>query len=670
MLSFCAARYRVANLPLLTSLLLAGSLSPASAAELLNPVVVTGTLTEKTVNDSPVRTEVVSRQEIERTHAQTLKDALENIPGLQLSQIHGKAGYQVSLQGLSSDQVLVLIDGLPITDSTGSTTDVSQYALATVDHIEVVKGAASAQYGSSAMGGVINVITRPIEPGAALTLESQAGSYGNQNTAQTAWASGLRHHRASLSGGSQTLRARLSAERLDDQGFSTQPDEWAQQGGASQRKQYALRLDWLPTTQGHIWLEGNRYQENDDNRYDLTLPPQQVVPQQHLEAIKRNRVTGGGSWRWNNGVRASLKGVNETYRGNGTEFSNFTVTDARHAWQRMEHVSGQLDLPWWNNQVWSLGADVHRDTLRQDMGGTNELSVDQAQRDSRELYLQNDIFLGDNLELLIGGRWQRDSDFGDHAAPKASLRYSLPSARTSQTHLRLSYGEGYRVPNLKERHFLFDHSALGYKVIGNPDLLPEQSQSWQLGVSHQWQTRLSIDTNVFYNAIRDLIQTDQANAQVINGISHYSYRNVGRATTRGIETSVKWWPTDALELTSAYTWTDAQDTGNDIDLTNRPTHIARLGANWTLPSRTTLTLRHRYQSSELIDSSNGARSPAWHRIDFMLNQDIARGLGVFFGINNLLDKQRDFADPQDFSPITGRFVYAGLRYQWQKPAIP
>src|SRR5690606_4044203 len=119
--------------------------------------------------------------EIERIHARTLKQALENVPGLQLREVRGKSGYEVSLQGLTSDQVLVLIDGLPITASTGSTVDLSQYLVGDIDHIEVVKGATSAQYGSSAMGGVINVITRRSAPGFSGAVSVDAGSRGHQN---------------------------------------------------------------------------------------------------------------------------------------------------------------------------------------------------------------------------------------------------------------------------------------------------------------------------------------------------------------------------------------------------------------------------------------------------------------------------------------------------------
>ena len=126
----------------------------------LPQVVITGTRHERIAEEAPVRTEVVDRAELERLNAVTLRDALENLPGVLLREIYGKSGYEISMQGLTSDQVLVLIDGLPITASTGSTVDLGQYLLSEVERVEIVKGAASVQYGSSAMGGVINVITR------------------------------------------------------------------------------------------------------------------------------------------------------------------------------------------------------------------------------------------------------------------------------------------------------------------------------------------------------------------------------------------------------------------------------------------------------------------------------------------------------------------------------
>ena len=637
-----------------------------SAVPTLEPIVVTGTRTAKIQDDSPVRTEVVTHEELQRTHARTLKEALENVPGLQLTPIHGKSGYQVSLQGMDSDQVLVLIDGLPISPSTGSTTDLSQYALADVDHIEVVKGATSAQYGSSAMGGVINVITRPVQPGLGVNLEADAGSYGSQNVSGDADRPGNTHAKASLEGGNQILRARLSAETLDDDGFATDPDSWARQGDGVKRKQYAARLEWRPVRNGYFWFDGSGYRENDDSRYEYYVPPNDL-PQQRLEDISRDRYSGGGDWRFDNGTHVSIKGLNEVYQSDSNEYSQAVPTDQRDARQELNHVTGQLDLPFWRGQLWTLGGDYHHASLSQSMNGNSELQGGEVWRSSQEMFIQNDIFLGERWELLLGGRWQNDSDFGNQLTPKINLRAHVLQDAGLDLTLRASYGQGYRVPNLKERYFLFDHSALGYKVIGNPDLQPERSDSWQLGANFRWRHSISADINLFYNKVDDLIQVDQANAQVINGISYYSYRNVDQAETRGVETSVRWQPSAAIGMTAAYTYTHAEDMGNDIELTGRPKHIARLGIDWTLPTGTTLTLRDRYQSDELVDTASGARSPAWNRVDLIVNQTLGKGVEAFVGIDNLFDQQRDFTDSNDFSPITGRYVYLGFRYHWQRP---
>lgn len=147
-----------------------------------------------------MRTEVVSRKEIEKTHARDLKEALEDVPGLLLKPIHGKSGFEAWLQGFSADRVLVVLDGEPITPNTGSAVDLSQ--IGTAD-IEIVKGATSTLYGSNAMGGVINVITRkPVRP-LAYSLTVDGGSYGDKNLSGDG-----RYQRASFGGqsGHQTPR--------------------------------------------------------------------------------------------------------------------------------------------------------------------------------------------------------------------------------------------------------------------------------------------------------------------------------------------------------------------------------------------------------------------------------------------------------------------------------
>lgn len=627
----------------------------------LREVVITGTRSERDIQETPVRTEVVTREEIERTNASTLKQALENVPGLQMREVLGKSGYELSLQGMTADQVLVLIDGLPITASTGSTVDLSQYLLDDVERIEVVKGASSAQYGSSAMGGVVNVITRRQAAGFGGAASVDVGSYGKQNDSGRSFSANNRHGRFRVGGGGEQWRVTVSGDRLDDAGFGTDPNAYPRQGDANLRQQLAGRAEWLPSKSGRFWVEASQYKENDTQRYNQYVPPVNV-PQRKLENITRDRFAAGGNWRFANGLRAQVSGVDERYDSHSPGYSNEVLATNRFSRQRMQHLSTQVDLPAWGRQLWTVGTDWHHETLAQTSNGQSELNTSgKAKRSSTELFVQNDVLLSDRWELLFGLRGQNDSDFGSHWAPKVSLRANLIDGQEWKGVFRASLGQGYRVPNLKERHYLFDHSALGYRVVGNPKLKPESSTSLQLGATLSRGERLSVDVNGFYNRVRDLIQTDEANASVRDGITTYTYANVARARTSGVDTSVRWRASPALTLSAAHTFTSTRNETTGTDLTRRPRQIVRLGGDWRVQPSTVLGLRLRHQSSELVDTVTRARSPAWTTVDLSVNHQIGRGVTLFAGINNVTNRQRSFSNANDFGPIAGRYIYVGAR---------
>ncbi|WP_231743349.1 TonB-dependent receptor plug domain-containing protein [Janthinobacterium sp. B9-8] len=647
-----------------TALLLLLTSSFAMADVTLDTVVVTATRSERRVDDTPVRTEVISRAEIEKTHARTLKDAIENIPGLQLREVHGKSGYELSLQGLSSDQVLVLIDGLPIAASTSSTVNLSQYLLSEVDHIEVIKGAASAQYGSSAMGGVINVITRRVKPGFSGSADASLGSYGAQNDSGKFWDAGLKHGQFQLEGGSEHWRARLSGDVLDDAGFGAKPENWSRQGDASKRQQYGAKLSWLPQAGDELWVEGSHYREDDVQRYQRYVPPR-LLAQEKTEGIARDRFVAGAKTSFANGMRVQAQLLDEVYDSEGKEYSLGDLMSVRRFEQHLNHLTAQVDLPAWYSQLWQFGVDWRKENVSQSVNGVSEfLGSKKVSKESRELFVQNDIFFGDDWEVVLGLRVQDDSDFGMHAAPKIALRGNVWESGDWKGVLRGSFGQGYRVPNLKERHFLFDHSSLGYMVLGNPNLKPESSNSWQLGGNLALSRKVSLDINAYFNQVKDLIQVDEINAVTSNGVSKFTYKNIARTETRGIETALDWRVSDQLNINTSYTYSLSKDLDSGKALTRRPENMARFGLDWEVLAGSTFTLRSRYQSAELIDSAKNAHSDAWMTTDIKFNQKINKNITAYIGIDNVQDTQRDFSNPNDFGPISGRFIYMGSRFAW------
>lgn len=639
----------------------------AMAATELDPVVVTATRTERTAADAPVRIEVVSSAELERTHARTLKEALEDVPGLQLRPIHGKAGFEASLQGLSGEQVLVLIDGLPLTATTGSTVDLSQIALADVERVEVVKGAMSAQYGSAAMGGVINVITRDIDTALMAETRFDGGSYGNQNPSGEQAEPANRHGRFRVQGGMGDWRLRLAADSRNSAGIDPEPETWARPGDAIRRRQLNLRSQWLPDAQRSAYVDLSQFRESVSSRYVFSLPGREV-PQERTEEVERLRISGGGRWQLPRGYRLRLDALTEELRIDTLKNAQNQSFDDRDADLGLTQATLLLDMPEFGNHLVQWGLTYHAEDLAQALDGVSELrSAEGVSRVSQEIFVQDDWQLGGGWELLLGARHQQDSDFGGFTAPKLNLRGHLLERPGLRGTLRMGWAQGYRVPNLKERNFRFDHSALGYVVVGNANLQPETSNSWQLGWRMDWHGGHWLDLNLFQNQLQDLIQVDSTNAPVVNGIQQFTYENISRASTEGVEVAAYWQAGYWLGISAAWTAMQTRDEDSGQALTRRPDHQARLGADWQPTPKLQVVTRLRYQSDELIAAQSGERSPAWTVLDASLNYDWSDSLRLLAGVNNLLDAQRDFNDPFDFGPIAGRFAYVGLRYLWQAP---
>ena len=388
-----------------------------------DPIVVTATRSNRVLSDAPVPVQVLSQEDLKENHAHTLKQALALLPNVYLREIHGKTGYEVLMQGFSGDQVLVLIDGLPITASTGSTVNLNQYLNVDVEQIEVIQGAASAQYGSSAMGGVINVITKPIADSKA-HLTAEIGSNGRQNPSDKMLDANRRFVEGSFEGALDRdghVRARLSGSYLDDAGLSLDHTAWPRLKDASEQAQVSARVTYnanvnsanqngtsankpnqlLSDTQ--LWAEASHYTENDTQRFNYYVAPR-YLPQQKDEQITKQRFSAGArttiapSNNPDHLYQLSASALYEDYQSESDTFSQDLVTSSRDADITTALVGAQLDLPIWlssnpetlqSHQV-QVGGQWQQDTLSQTKSGVSELISSEVSRDVAEVYLQDD----------------------------------------------------------------------------------------------------------------------------------------------------------------------------------------------------------------------------------------------------------------------------------------
>lgn len=631
----------------------------------LDELVVTGTRTERRLLDTPVRTEVVTSAELEKSHARSLKEALENVPGVQLREIHGKSGYEVWLQGMQANQVLVLVDGQPMTATTGSSVDVSQLAMLDIERIEVIKGAVSAQYGSSGMGGVVNVITRGIEPGWHGMVSVDGGSYGDQNPSGDQGDLARYSGRAVVSGGNETWGVRVSGSSQHSDGVDPDPETWYRPGNEYDRNDLAIRAHWRPTGQDALSLSLSRFTEDSDARYVETASGVEY-PQGKDESAERIRTGVSGQHGSDDTFLAQWSVVHETLSDDTYKYNVDGQYDQRDADMSMSVASGHLDWLLASTHRFQVGTEARREALEQYIDGGSELDRNgEVSREGYELWLQDTWLPVDRLEVVAGVRGQRDSDFGNHLAPGIRARLDLGDGEGLDTFIRGGVGSGYRVPNLKERHYRFDHSQLGYVVEGSPDLEPETSVSYQLGVGAHLGRKIWFEVNGFFNDIEDLIQTgiDQdATNDRTDGVTVYRYLNLDEARTWGVESTAGWQLAPGWSLQAGYTLTRTEDRSTGNELNNRPRHQARLSLDGLtgIPGLSWL-VRVRNQSSEYTDASLGNKSPGYTSLDLKFNYRILPGLRVYAGADNLTNSQRDFNDAgNDFRPVAGRFLYTGV----------
>lgn len=664
----------------------------------LSPVVITATRSEKALDNAPISTQVLDKKTLEDNHAHTLKQALELLPNVYLEQIHGKTGYEVRMQGFSGDQVLVLIDGLPITASTGSTVNLNQYLNTNVEQIEVVQGAASAQYGSSAMGGVINVITKPISDSAA-SITAEIGTNGSQNPSDKSFDNNRTYIEASIDKSltsDKRLKARLSGSYLDDKGLSVDQDKWPRLKDASKQKQINAKLSYTPNINEVdrsnpselYWVEAGLYKEKDNSRFNYYVPPR-YIKQQRDEDIDRKRFSLGAQTQFeinnlsNTDTESDDSGVSfasdafslsgsvlyEDYESASDTFSNNTLTTNRDTNMKTRLAQGQLDLPLiihGDNQSHAIqvGVKWQKDELEQTKNNISELVVDDVDRDVIETYLQDDWFIGNDLEVIVGARYQDDSDFGSHIAPKVAVKKDYYDANNHKHIFRASVGKGYRVPNLKERYYVFDHSNLGYKVMGNPNLEPEESTSYQVG----YQTRLfdaaTLSINGFYNDVKDLIQTDNNNPTYDGTVAIYSYDNIDKAETYGGDINVNWKASDKTDLNLGYAYLHTKNKTTGSELTYSPEHKVTANIGHQLTDKLQLVQQVTYESKQLVNTRTGGYSPDWWRLDSRANYAATPNLDVYLAVNNILDEQRDSGNAEDQRPIDNREWLVGATYHW------
>lgn len=647
---------------------------PTRLDEPLETIVVTGTRTAKALQDSPVRVEVVTREEIAQTNALDLADAIQNTPGILLREIHGKDGYQAYMQGADSKRVLVLIDGEPVSQSTNRQTDLSQIGVSNIQQIEIVKGPTSALYGSGAIGGVINVITQRNNAPLTYFIKGDVGSYGDQNVDGNKIAPANGNVAGNIAFQSTVWDGYLSADFRNTEGFNlppknpaSDPTDWTREGSEGTRINSTAELGFSPNEYSRYFINASLYDEEIKSTYFSGTN----TPYSKTEHLERYAIKSGADWQLNDFGDLKLRYFYEDAEDRVIQNAgaDAIIEHERTGIPSTQKLSTQWDYAPFPNVLRTLGIEVDVDTLDQPLKeyetstGTYITTYEVKNKDSlrKTFYFQDDIFINDQLELLPGVRVQHDSRFGRQVTPKVNARYNLDLGSGLDSFIRFGAGQGYRAPTLKEQFYVFDHSQYGYKVMGDPELSPEYSNSLQLGWGLGMYGRFSMDINLFRNWMRDLIETQFSAME--GGIAVYNYQNISRAFSEGVELTGHVQLSDSLSFSGGYTYLEAENNELNNRLPKQPRHQVKGSVKLDTFKGSFLSLSARWESESYFDIENDQRSPSHHVLDLKAGTALFDGLSIYGGIDNLTNTQKDFTSHGDLRPREGRYVYLGLKLE-------
>lgn len=635
----------------------------------MDRVVVTGARREERQAEAVVRTESMNREEIEASGAESLEEVLDGFPGIRIRRSF--AGAAVQIRGLDAQHTLILVDGQRMNGRVDGVFDLSRIPAERIERVEVVKGPASALYGSDALGGVINIITkdadRPLEAWARVAAGSledrRTGLLSADGPSTLDVSTRLGARRGAWSG---TLTAGFHHQGA----FDLAPEDAATTGSEldSFDVETSHRFTLSPSVQLDLRadlfrraLQGVELGSNLDDASVEDSPFRDAGTRSQFE--RRNMTT---TWSVAAGPRIDLAPGHElAFTGTYSRFRDDFVRDQagdddndlnQTTVDELALLTGQYDGRLAEAHLFTAGIETLYETV-----ASPRLRQGQGERGRFSLYAQHEWRLLPEIQLVPGARLDVDSQFGVYPAPKISARWSPLEALA----FRASYGLGFRAPAVRELFLTFENPAAGYVVNGNPNLRPELSRGLTAGVQLIKPDGLfegsSFEAEFYRNDVDDLI-VFQLDETANDGTQTFTNENVESALTQGVELlwTMRWIRSLGTEL--GYTFLDAQDRTRDRSLPGRSRH--RFTFRAFLDHRATgvsAWVRGAWASqAPLFTDFDGGRTetvfiPAFVSVDARVQKTIGDHVAAFVGGDNLTD-----AGDAAVLPILPRSVFAGL----------
>ncbi|MBN1279191.1 MAG: TonB-dependent receptor [Chlorobiaceae bacterium] len=602
----------------------------------LDETVVTATLAETSVSKVPAAIEIITAVEIAEMGAETLHQILAEAQSVTLEPTSGRQSV-VRMRGLGSSSALVMLDGVRLPSGFQDKADLVEIPAGIIERIEIVRGPGSALYGSDAIAGVINVITKKPSGQSKAWLGSRYGESRHGEAEETVFDAGVSGSTGSLGyvlAGSFSDKGRFDFDSADRK---TDGDDMRIASGAG-------RLVWqagdrtvvsLGAIYAEVEREGIRPKRNKENdwynnsdRFTGSLELQHELGESSELLLRLSR----SEYDW---------GLKLIPRDN-------TASELHD----VEQVSTQFEGRWRgkviDGHIVTAGMEYRADD-RIDDGLESEI-------ENFALFLQDEVSVGERFYAVLGLRYDDHSGFGSVFSPRINLAYRV----SDLLRLRAAYGEGFRAPTAFE---LYSGSpyTINRILIPDPDLEPETSRTWEVGADLK-HGGLSLGLTAFRNDIRDMI------AEVFTGsyegtnpkIPVNSMENIADAMTQGLEVSASLTLPGGFELSDELTWLESEDKATGEDLLYVPDLSNVLKLSWrNKPAGFNGSVRLVTIGTRSYGA--GVKSAGYSMVNLQASKTLTSQVKVSAGVDNVFDRKVEDAYGNVYGPgSTGTFYYGGI----------
>ena len=607
-------------------------------------ITVTATRTRLNLDDAPASVSVITAHDLELSASVDILDAVRQTPGISF-QGRGFGGRQtLSIRGMGREQTLFMIDGRRVlgTDSifTHSNFQYDWIPLNSIKSIEVVRGPMSALYGSDALGGVVNIITKPAPQEWASSVSTRYTLSKNRGDEQYIglYSSGPVGEKASV-------LLSYTYNDVQDVPFQANPLLSELEGKRAHNLYGRFTLDLTPAHHFNFDL-GVGQEDRFRNTMNRGRPPV------FKSSFDLGRLQYGAGYSGEYGKvttqvnynHAALDRINQRTNGVPSSIPQTFKNDA---------VDGHIVVPAGSAHRFVIGGEYRRETLIH-----SAIPKGQGSLDSSGVFVQDEWRFSDALRLTTGIRYDSHQNFGSEFSPRSYLLYHVNKNWT----IKGGYGHGFKSPTIKQS--LQDYRFVGpFTFVGNADVGPETSDNFEISARYK-SSRMRFAVTGFVNQVNDLISTRCIGNCSTRFGRVFTFVNEKQTETKGIETEFEFDISSSVTLVTSHVYMKAKNTRTGQRLAERPDHIVNARLSWRIDNPgLTLMVRAAYHGDEIEYNARGlvVDLPGYMLWYAQGSWDINDQLQMEFGVKNLADLSLADKSPNYSFAERRRAFYLGLR---------